>query len=146
MLGHLSALVPGEGPAQLSGNVMIEVAIASRTAWAPWLARAGPLWTRFPSRWPGHGWEVQQHRKPGRALDQCPDRGTPNSQDQVAFTECAGTARSSASAGRSLMRILGVTKVRPRLAGPFPLGTRNARPPTDTPPTARLSPAHRSAW
>ena len=32
-----------------------------------------------------HGWEMQQHREPGGALNQRPDRGTPKSDDQVTF-------------------------------------------------------------
>ena len=32
-----------------------------------------------------HGWKVQQHREPRGALNQRPDRGTVQSQDQVAF-------------------------------------------------------------
>ena len=32
-----------------------------------------------------HGWKVQQHREPGRALNKRPDRGTLQSEDQVAF-------------------------------------------------------------
>ena len=32
-----------------------------------------------------HGWKVQQHREPGRALNKGPDRGTLQSEDQVSF-------------------------------------------------------------
>ena len=32
--------------------MVIDAAMASRTAWAPWPVRAGPLWTRCCSPWP----------------------------------------------------------------------------------------------
>ena len=54
-------------------------------AWAPWPARAGPLWTRFPFPVASHGWKVQQHREPGGSFNKRPDRGAVQSQDQVAF-------------------------------------------------------------
>ena len=30
-------------------------------------------------------WKVQEHREPGRALDQCPDGGAAKSEDEIAF-------------------------------------------------------------
>ena len=41
MLGHLGSLVPGQRLPELLGSVVIDNAIAFRTAWAPWPARAG---------------------------------------------------------------------------------------------------------
>ena len=32
-----------------------------------------------------HAWQVQQHREPAGALHKCPDRGTVESEDQIAF-------------------------------------------------------------
>ena len=67
-----------------SGSVVILAAIASRTASAPCPASAGPFSTRALAV-AVHARQVQQHREPGGALDQCPDRRAVQSDDQIAF-------------------------------------------------------------
>ena len=47
--------------------------------------------------------EVQQHHEPGGALDQGPDRAAPSLPMIRSPSQCPGTARSSTSAGRSLI-------------------------------------------
>ena len=65
-----------------------------------------------------HGWEVQQHREPGRALNQRPDRGTPHSQDEVTFP--VAWHRPVVSLGRALGdHDLGADELAAPLAGPL---------------------------
>ena len=70
-----------------------------------------------------HARQVEQHRESGGAFDQCRSR---TSDDQVAFPG-PGTARSLASAGRSLIMMSEPTNSLPRPRRRA-LGTRSARP------------------
>ena len=68
-----------------SGSVVIEEAIASRTASAPCPASAGPFLTRGWSPWPSMRGRCSSIVNRVRALDQRPDRGAVQPEDQVAF-------------------------------------------------------------
>jgi hypothetical protein len=103
------------------GRVVIEDAIASRTASAPCPASGGPFLT-LSSPWHSMGGGVQQHREPGGAP--IAELSSPRIRSP---SQCPGTARSSASAGRSLIRILGVTNIFPP---PASAGPRHAQRPT----------------
>ena len=84
MLGHFGALVPGSGSGGAVGaGVMIDAAMASRTASVAVAGESGPVFGSLPFAVAWHGWKVSQHREPGGALHQSPDRGTPKSDDQV---------------------------------------------------------------
>ena len=95
-----------------------------------------------------HGWEMQQHREPGGALNQRPDRGTPKSQDQVTFPvswHCPVVGLGGALADHDLGADERAAPCRVRARG-----TRKARPVrVDTPQgpvLARLGLAHKAAW
>src|SRR5215212_5938787 len=65
-------------------RVVIEDAIASRTASAPCPASAGPLWTRgWP--WLSMRGRCSSIREAGAALDQRPDRRAAQPDDEIAF-------------------------------------------------------------
>jgi hypothetical protein len=85
--------------------------MASRTAWAPCPASAGPLWTRAGRHGRACG-QVQQQREPRGALHQHPDRRAAQPQDESP-SQCPGTARSATSAGRWLIRTSGVRNCLP---------------------------------
>ena len=109
------------------GRVMIDNAIASRTASVAVAGESGPVVDPLPFAVAWHGWEVQEHREPGGALNKRPDRGTPKSQGSGRLPSVLALPRSSASAGRWLIMISGLTKVR-RRCRVRARGTRNARP------------------
>ena len=67
------------------GNVVIDGSDSVADGLGAVAGKSGPVVDPFPFAVAGHGWQVQQHREPGRALNQRPDRGTPNSEDQVTF-------------------------------------------------------------
>jgi hypothetical protein len=84
MLGHLGALVPDQGLTQLVGqrrdrggdrvaDSLSTVSGERRAVLDPGLVVSG------------HRRQVQQHDEPGGALDQCPDRRTAQTEDEVAF-------------------------------------------------------------
>ncbi len=86
--------------------------MASRTAAAAWPASAGPFLTRAPGPWPSMGGRcsivnlvVRSTRVPIAELW---------SPRMRSLSHCPGTARSSASAGRSLIITSGPTKDLPR--------------------------------
>ncbi len=85
VLGHLGALVPRQRTSQLlrqggdRRSDRVAYGLGAMTGESG--SVVDPL--LFSVAW--HGWEVQQHREPGRALHQCSDRGTVQAQDQVAF-------------------------------------------------------------
>ena len=65
--------------------MVIDAAMASRTASVAVAGESGPVFDPLPFAVAWHGWKVQQHREPGGALNQGSDRGTVESDDQVAF-------------------------------------------------------------
>ena len=84
------------------------------------LVRAGPLCTRCPSPWPGMGGRCNSivNRVVRSTSVPIAELRSPRIRSP---SQWPGTARSSASAGRSLIMISGLTKVRPRCrvrAGP----------------------------
>ena len=58
--------------------------MASRTASAPWPARAGPFFTRGCPK-VSHAWQMQQQREPGAAFDEGSNRGAVEPENQIAF-------------------------------------------------------------
>ena len=74
-----------------------------------------------------HAGQVQQHREPGGALDQRADRRAARAPMIRSPSQWPGTARSSASAGRSLIITSAVTNPLPRCRVRA-RGTRSARP------------------
>ena len=128
------------------GSVVIVAAIASRTASAPCPASAGPFLARGPP-WPSMGGRcssmvnrvVRSTRVPIAELFSPMIRSP---------SQCPGTARSAASAGRSLIMISAVMNFlpRPRVRA---RGTRSARPVRRHATSSRLSaprPWTYSAW
>ena len=109
-----------------SGRVVIVRVMASRTAPAPCPASAGPFLTRAPGPWPSMGGRcssivnrvVRSTRVPMAEL------WTPRIRSP---SQCPGTARSSASAGRLLIITSGLMKALPRPRARA-RGTRSARP------------------
>ena len=141
--GHFAPWSQVSDRRSCAGRVVTAEAIASRTASAPGRRARGHSCTGDRCRGPPSG-QVQLHREPGRALDQGADRRNVQPHDQVA-SQCPGTARSAASAGRWLIRISGVTNFlpRPRVRA---RGTRSARPCAGTPSAraaARRGPGHK---
>src|SRR5918995_596068 len=82
-----------------SGSVKIETAIASRTASAPCPASAGPLWIRGPWPWPSMRGRCSSmvNRVVRSTRDPIAELPRPKMRSP---SQCPGTARSSASAGR----------------------------------------------
>ena len=99
MLCHLGALVPGERPSQFFGQsddgprdrIAHRLGAVSRKRWSVLYARAVTM--TFEAR------QVQQHREARRALDQRAITELPRPRMRSP-SQCPGTARSSASAGR----------------------------------------------
>ena len=82
VLGHFGALGPRSASFRSCwGRVVIDAAIASRTASGAVTGEGGPVVDPllFSVAW--HGWEVSQHRESGGALNQRSDRGAPKSGD-----------------------------------------------------------------
>ena len=79
MLGHLSALVPGEGAAELLGQGRDRGSDSVAYGLGAVAGESGPVVDPFPFAVASHGWEVQQHRESGGPLHQCSDRGTAKS-------------------------------------------------------------------
>ena len=95
-----------------------------------------------------HRRQMQQHGEPGAALDQGKPIAELPSPRIRSPSQCPGTARSSVSAGRSLIRISSVTNPLPR-ARLRALGTRSARPVRRHAVSSRRSaprPCTYSAW
>jgi len=123
---QLCSLVPGQRSSQLLRQGRDRARDASRTAPAPWPASAGPFLTRAPGPWPSMGGRcssivnrvVRSTRVPMAEL------WTPRIRSP---SQCPGTARSSASAGRSLIITSGLMKALPRPRARA-RGTRSARP------------------
>ena len=88
--------------------------MASRTASAPCPASAGPFFTRAPSPWPGMRgrWSSIVNRVVRSTSVPIAELPSPRMRSP---SQCPGTARSSASAGRSLIMTSGATM---RLAPP----------------------------
>src|SRR3984885_2023508 len=84
VLGHLGALVPGQRAAQLLGERRDRVGdrVTDRLGAAPCQGRTVLDPRAVVAR---HRREMQQHREPGRALDQSADRRAPQPQDQVSL-------------------------------------------------------------
>ena len=87
--------------------------MASRTAWAPWPASAGPLWTRAWSPWPSMRGRCSSIVNRVVRSTSVPIAELPSPRMRSP-SQCPGTARSAASAGRWLIRTSGVTNCLPR--------------------------------
>ena len=85
MLSHFDSLVPGQRLPELLGQGDDRRSDSVSYGLGAMAGERGPVVDPllFSVAW--HGWEMQQHREPGGALNQRPDRGTPKSQDQVTF-------------------------------------------------------------
>src|SRR6266478_9636586 len=92
---------------------MIVLAMASRTASAPCPASAGPFFTRTPEPWPAMRgrWSRSVNRVVRSTSVPIAELPSPTMRSP---SQCPGTARSVASAGRWLIRSSGVTKGFPR--------------------------------
>src|SRR5512143_4328511 len=121
-----------------SGKLVIVVAMASRTASAPWPANGGPLLARGWVPWPGMGGRCSSRVNRVERSTKVPmaDRFVPKIRSP---SQWPGTARSSASAGRSLIITFGLMN---RLPRPRVLarGTRSARPVRRQAVSSRRSP------
>ena len=100
--------------------------IASRTASAPWPASAGPFFARGASPWPARRGRCSSIVKRVVRSTSVPIAELPRPRMRSP-SQCPGTARSAASAGRWLIMISGETKPLPRLRTRA-LGIRNTRP------------------
>ena len=88
--------------------------IASRTASAPWPASAGPFFIRGTSPWPARRGRCSSIVKRVVRSTSVPIAELPRPRMRSP-SQCPGTARSAASAGRWLIMISGETKPLPRL-------------------------------
>ena len=128
-------------------GVVIEAAIASRTASAPCPVSAGPFFARGWSPWPSMRGRCSSIVKRVVRSTSVPiaELSRPRIRSP---SQWPGTARSAASAGRSLIMISGVTNFLPR---PWvrARGTRSARPVRKQATSSRRSaprPWTYSAW
>ena len=117
---------------------MIDSVIAVADCLGAMTGKRGPVVDPLLLAVSWHAGKMQQHREPRGALNKGPDRGTLQSEDQVAFPSGLATARSSASAGRWVIMISGLTNFLPRTRV-CALGTRNARPVRKLATNSRLS-------
>ena len=81
MLGHLSALIPGQRPAELFGQCRDRGSDSVAYGLGTVAGQSGPVMDPFPFAVAGHGWEVQQHREPGGSFHKRPDRGAAQPED-----------------------------------------------------------------
>ena len=118
--------------------MMIDAAIASRTASVAVTGESGPVFGSLPFAVAWHGWKVSQHREPGGALHQSPDRGTPKSDDQVTFPvawHCPVVGLGGALADHDL----GADELAAPLPGPCPGDPATLARFAHTPPTPVLT-------
>ena len=108
------------------GSVVIDSAMASRTAWAPCPARGGPFLTRGCSPWPAMRGRCGSIVKRVLRSTRVPmaERCSPMIKSP---SQWPGTARSSASGGRFEIITSGVMNLLPRWRVRA-RGTRRARP------------------
>ena len=85
VLGHLGSLVPGQRTAQLMWQGGDRLGDRVSDGLGAMTGKRGPVLDPLLLAVAWHAGKMQQHREPRRALNKRPDRGTLQSEDQVAF-------------------------------------------------------------
>ena len=126
VLGHLRSLVPGQRPPEPIGQGRDRARDGSRAASAPCPANAGPFFSRAAAPWPAMGgrWSSIVNRVVRSTSVPMAELPSPGMRSPSRWP---GTARATASAGRSLRRTAEVTNDLPRRRLRA-RGTRSARP------------------
>ena len=125
--GHLGALVPGERSPQLLGQGHDRGGDGVANSFGAVTGKRRPVLDAGFGAVAFHRRQVQQHGEPGGALDERADRRAGSDPMMRSPSQWPGTARSSTSAGRSLIMTSGVTNFLPRPCVRA-RGTRRARP------------------
>ena len=114
MPGHLCSLVPGQRAAKLRWQCRDRPGDGIANRFSPMTGKRRPVLHARDGAVAFHSGKMQQHCEPRGAFHQSADRRSAQADDQVTFPGVPGTARSAASADRSLIMISGVTKDLPR--------------------------------
>ena len=139
VLGHFDSLVPGQRAAELLGQGGDRRSDGVSYGLGAVAGESGPVVDPLPFAVAWHGWKVQQHREPGGALHQRPDRGNSQGPMMRSPSQWPGTARSSASAGRWVIMISGANETSCVASGFVPWGPAKLARFADTPTSSRFS-------